>query len=149
MARIAAAVRSVVEDLAGASAKAKIPRFLELKRQINSLTTEQKKIQPEIVAWLKDTIEPDASGHYVYELEEPVEGFTGLTLVRAVSNGVDDEAIREVLSEKGLLESCTTTIEVIDEDAVAQAVLDGKITEDEFLRMYPQKIQYRLTTPKA
>ena len=124
-----------------------IRSFLENKAVSETATTEMKKVQPQIVEWLQETVDPDADGNHEFPLEEPVAGFARLKLVRVVKNGTDLEAVERIAKEKNLPQ-CLKLVAVPDEDEIAQAALRGEITDEEMAEMFPQSVSYRLMTPK-
>lgn len=98
---------------------------------------EQKRIRPRLVELFED-LEPDSEGHRYLELPEPIEGYKALQYQRRVSQKPDLDKVIEVLEQYGLLDQCTTTVRVPDEEAIMQAVYAGKLPEEELASMFPQ-----------
>ena len=116
-----------------------------------------KSRQEELTKRLKALVEgdgvKDADGHIWYDLPEVVEvdgkKHSQLQMQRKVSAPLREERAEEILKAKGLWDSCTTTVTVIDQEALMAAHYDGKISEAELDSMFPKVVQYALMTPVA
>ena len=57
-----------------------------------------------------------------------------------VAKRMSDEAALALLTKKGLVEECTTTVVVVDEDAIVAANYANKISDEELAALYTDHI---------
>jgi hypothetical protein len=83
-------------------------------------------------------IDLDSPLPYVqYKGEEPkTKSITGIQRKRREHTSLNEDRTMTMLKRKKLMEQCTTTIVVIDEDAVLAANYEGKITDKELAALY-------------
>jgi hypothetical protein len=109
--------------------------------------------QDQVTKRLKEYVEEhgyqDDQGHIWFDLDEAVEGVVALQMQRRVSQPLKEEKAEEILSAKGLLERCTKTITVLDEDAIMAAKFTGELTDDDIDAMFPKQVSYALMTPSS
>lgn len=144
MARVVKSSRKV--DAKTAKVQADIFAFLESKRTADDATKVMKTLQPGIVEWLKES-EPDDNGNFTYSFTTPIAGYSRLNLVRAVKTKVDEDAVLRI-AKAHPDETLLKVVTVPDEDAIARAALEGRLSEQEMAEMFPQSETYRLMTPK-
>lgn len=58
------------------------------------------------------------------------------------SKVLDEDTVMAFLKKKGLIDQCTQTIRVVDEDAILAANFEGQITDKELATLYEEKITY-------
>jgi hypothetical protein len=120
---------------------------LENKKVADDATKRMKSLQPMIVDWLQESVDPDTEGNHEVELDEPIAGYARLNLVRVVKTSTDVEAVERIVREKGLTQ-CLKVITVPDEDEIARAAINGDLTDEDMAEMFPQAVSHRLMTPK-
>lgn len=135
------------------------PDTQSIKQWVAELVTAKKQQkffkarQDEVTKRLKTVVEEvgyqDDQGHIWFDLEEPVEGTVALQMQRKVSQPLKEEKAEAILKAKGLYEECTTTITVIDQDAIMAARYDGRLTDDDIDAMFPKVVSYALMTPTS
>ena len=135
-------------DVEAAQRNADIQAFLSAKKLADEASKVMKNLQPKIVEWLKEDVEADEKGNHIYPLPEPIAGYASLSLIRAVKNGTDAEAIERIATDHGKASEWLKVVTVPDEDALAAAALNGDISDEEMAVMFPQTVSFRLTTPK-
>jgi hypothetical protein len=59
-----------------------------------------------------------------------------------VGQSLDEEVAEEILKELGLYEQCTTTITVLDEDAMLSLNFSGEIPDEAVQKMYTERKTY-------
>lgn len=64
----------------------------------------------------------------------------GIERRERVANRIDEDKALALLAKKKLTEECTTTITVLDEDALVAANFAGKITDKELADLYTTSI---------
>lgn len=141
MARVSTKSREVqpMDDLT-----AQVSEYLYLKREIDELTTRQKKIRDELMTAVESGGYEDPDGHWWLELESPVDGNVSVKRERRTRQEVDEEAAKELLTERGLWHTCTKQIRVLDEDAIMSALWNNELTEDDIDTIYPKKVFWAL-----
>jgi hypothetical protein len=65
-----------------------------------------------------------------------------------VSKQFDENTANELLKEKGLFDTCTTTVTTLDQDAVMGAYYEGKLTDADIETMFPEKVTWALILEK-
>ena len=94
-------------------------------------------------------------GHRILMLDEPVvhhhyttadrateQKVTGIERKRRVRQGLNEDRTLALLEAKGLLDQCTTTIRVIEEDQVLAANYGGQISDKELKALYDEDESY-------
>jgi hypothetical protein len=109
-----------------------------LKKDLLSLLEEIG----ELVATHKQVLELDAPLPYVqYKAGKPVQKkVIGIERRERVSVRLDEDKTLKLLGRKGLTDTCTTTVVVVDEDAILAANYSGKITDKELAALYTESI---------
>lgn len=125
-----------------------IIRHIMAKVQMDEAKADQAAIRDRLVAILEE-IDGDDSGHRTLVLENPVQGYGSIIYQRRVSRAPDMERMMELLDQNDLLDSCTKLERVPDEDAIMQAVYDGRLPESLLIEMYPMKETYAVVVKKA
>ena len=98
---------------------------------------------------LEETGELQDGGHRILRLNEPVlfheykggkakeREITGIRRVHRVgSTSLNEQRTMAYLAKRKLLDSCTTTIQVINEDALLAANFEGEISDEDLARLY-------------
>ena len=111
----------------------------------------ENSYKAEFMAHLAETGELTATGHRQMIFDEPlpfVEFKSGKPVEkqiigferrkRAAPQILNEERTMAFLKTKGLLDQCTTTHVVINEDAVLAANFDGTITDKDLAKLYEQ-----------
>lgn len=86
---------------------------------------------------------PEPVAFVSYKDGKPVEKkITGIERRKRTSNVMDETQTLALLARKNLLATCTTTIVVVDEDAVLAANYAGAITDKELAALYEEKTTF-------
>lgn len=123
--------------------------LIGVKKTIKDLTGRQKKITDRIKAVVQDDGYVDDQGHIWLDFDEPVDGVVALQMQRKVSKNLNEDKAKAILEKAGLYEDCTTTVVVLDQDAIMAAHYAGKLSEDEVDAMFPVSVSYALMTPTS
>lgn len=118
------------------------------KIQADEAKATQAKVRPKLVEILEE-IEPDSDGHRTWVLDEPIMDYGSIVYQRRVSHVPDYDRIMEILEQNELVDQCTELKRVPDEDAIMNAVFDGKIPEDLLKEMYPMKETFAVVVKRA
>jgi hypothetical protein len=118
------------------------------KIQADEAKATQARVRPKLVEIL-EAIEPDADGHRTWVLDEPVMDYGAIVYQRRVSHVPDYDRIMEILEQIDLVDQCTELKRVPDEDAIMNAVFDGKIPEALLKEMYPMKETFAVVVKRA
>lgn len=122
--------------------------YLGLGRNIKDLTSRQTEVKKSLSALVEQYGEEDDRGHIWLRLPEEIDGVHSLQRQRRVGQSFDEDKAVEILSEAGLLEQCSKTVRMVDDEAVMAAHYDGKITEAQIDAMYPKKVTYAFVPAK-
>jgi adenylosuccinate synthase len=116
-------------------------QYLALKDQIDFLTKRQNEIKQRLV----DTVsleEPDDKGHRVIKIEDETVGDVTLTRQRRVSKNLDMTIAEDLLTVRGIKDTCIKMIPTLDEAAIMAAFYEGYLSEEDIDTMFPAKETY-------
>jgi hypothetical protein len=116
-------------------------QYLALKDQIDFLTKRQLEIKQRLV----DTVsleEPDDRGHRVIKIEDESVGPVTLTRQRKVSKNLDMNIAEDLLTARGIKDTCIKMIPTLDEAAIMAAFYEGYLSEEDIDTMFPAKEIY-------
>ena len=101
--------------------------------------------------WLINTFEPNDKGDYVYEFPKPIGATKGLMLQRRVSEWVDEDRARALVSRHGLEDRCLTTVtsSVFDFDELYACNQEGIISDEEIDTILELSESYALVKVKG
>jgi len=123
-------------------------RWIVAKLKMDEGKAEQANVRNQIIQAF-DEIEPNNEGHRVIVFDEPIEGFGSVVYQRRVTVVPNTERALEILAEHDLLDSCTVTVREIDQEALMNAVYDGRLAESLLNEMYPQKETFAVVVKRA
>jgi hypothetical protein len=123
-------------------------KWIMAKLKMDTGKAEQADVRDQIIRAF-DEIEPDHDGHRVIVFDEPIEGYGSVAYQRRVTVVPNTERALEILEEHNLLEECTVTIRSINEEALMNAVYDGRLAESLLTEMYPQKETFAVVVKRA
>jgi hypothetical protein len=110
----------------------------------------EKRIKDELMSTLERAGELQEGGHRIIRLAEPIpyaeykggkakdRSVGAIRRVRRTSQRLNEVAAMALLQRKKLLEQCTRTEIVLDEDALLAAAFEGKLTDDEVQSLYEE-----------
>lgn len=131
------------------SIKQWVAELATAKAQQKFFKNRQDQVTKRLKAVVEEAGYQDDQGHIWLDLDEPVEGVVALQMQRRVSQPLSEEKAEEILTARGLLEKCTKTITVLDEDAIMAARYAGELTDDDIDSMFPKVVSYALMTPAS
>jgi len=123
--------------------KANARQYLGLKDQISLLTGRQSELKSRILKDI-DEVEAQDNGHKVMSFEDPIIGAVKVTKQRRVSKVLDMSIAEDLLTDKGIYDTCVKQITVLDEDAIMAAYYEGLLTEQDIDAMFPSKESFAL-----
>lgn len=117
-------------------------QFLTLKHEVEQQEERLGTIKKDLSATVEEDGYTDDKGNYWFDLDEPVE-FDGKTYRRIkrearVSERLDEETAETILRKKGLYDECTTTIVVLDEEAISKAYFQKRLSAADMDKMFPK-----------
>jgi len=113
-------------------------QFLTLKGEMSALADRQSELKKRMTQDL-DAIEPNESGHRVVEFEDDTIGNIKITKQRRVSKTLDMDIADQILTSKGIKNTCVKMIPTLDEAAIMAAFYEGYLTEEDIDAMFPAK----------
>lgn len=119
-----------------------VRQFVALKDQISLLAKRESEIKARLSKFVEQQGEVDGKGHLVFDLDDSVSGVAALVRQRKVSKSEDREVAEKLLKDKGLWDTCSKKVEIINQDAVMAARFKGELTEEDIDLMYPAKVTY-------
>jgi hypothetical protein len=122
-------------------------QFITLRDEVGVLTTRQTELKTRIMKEL-DNAEADMNGHRVYEFTDENFGDIKLTKQRRVSKSLNMDVAEDILTRKGIKDTCIKMVPVLDEGAIMSAFYEGYLTEEEIDAMFPAKESYAFLVNK-
>ena len=113
-------------------------QFLTLKGEMSALADRQSELKKRMTQDL-DAVEPNESGHRVVEFEDDTIGNIKITKQRRVSKTLDMDIADQILTNKGIKNTCVKMIPTLDEAAIMAAFYEGYLTEEDIDTMFPAK----------
>jgi hypothetical protein len=113
-------------------------QFLTLNGEMSALADRQSELKKRMTQDL-DAIEPNESGHRVVEFEDDTIGNIKVTKQRRVSKTLDMDIADQILTSKGIKNTCVKMIPTLDEAAIMAAFYEGYLTEEDIDAMFPAK----------
>jgi len=120
-----------------------------LKGRLEEITALQSEVKAALKEGIEELGEADDRGHIVVDVNDEDSGIKRVMQQRRVSKSLDITVAEDILTERGIHDSCVIMVPVLDEDAIMAAYYDGKITEDDIDRMFPSKVTWALVMSKS
>ena len=127
--------------------KDNIRQYLALKDQLDLITKRQTEIKQRLIE-VVDAVEADDRGHRVLSVADETVGEVTLTRQRRVSKSLNMDVAEEILTKKGIKDTCIKMVPVIDEGAIMAAYYENYLTEEDIDLMFPSKISYAFLLDK-
>jgi hypothetical protein len=127
--------------------KDNIRQYLALKDQLDLITKRQTEIKQRLIEAV-DAVEADDRGHRILSVEDETVGEVTLTRQRRVSKSLNMDVAEEILTKKGIKDTCIKMVPVIDEGAIMAAFYENYLTEEDIDLMFPSKISYAFLLDK-
>jgi len=125
-----------------------VQQYVFLKDEVAGIETRVSDLRKRILASVEELGETNEKGSIVLPISDDVSNTANVVKQRRVSKVFDEDKANNLLAEKGLFESCTKTVVVLDQDAVMAAYYDGKLTDEDIETMFPEKVTWALILEK-
>ena len=123
--------------------------YLRYKALADDAASRVEEIKAQIIQLVDEDGYEDDRGHRWLELREPVGEYVSVQRQKRIKKSLDEQRAHEILTELGLRERCTKTIEVLDEDAIMASLYEGALTDEHIDEMFPNKVMWAFTPTKA
>ncbi len=128
--------------------KREVQQYVSLKNEIDQLTDRRDTIKKRLMTHVEQNGEVNEKGSIVFEVNDSVSGTRAVVKQRRVSKVFDEKTATELLTAKGIYDTCTKTVVTLDEDAVMSAYYKGELTDSDIDSMFPEKIIWALVLEK-
>jgi hypothetical protein len=125
-----------------------VQQYVFLKEEVTAIESRVGTLRKRILAVIEEIGETNEKGSLVLPINDHVSNTASVVKQRRVSKVFDEDKANDLLKEKGLFESVTKTIVVLDQDAVMAAYYDGKLTDEDIESMFPEKVTWALILEK-
>jgi hypothetical protein len=125
-----------------------VQQYVFLKEEVTAIESRVGTLRKRILAAVDELGEVNDKGSLVLPIDDKVSNTASVIKQRRVSKVFDEDKANDVLKDKGLFESVTKTIVVLDQDAVMAAYYDGKLTDEDIESMFPEKVSWALILEK-
>jgi len=113
-------------------------QYFVLKSESTLLTARQNELKKRLLDSLDDA-EADDKGHKVLSFEDSDLGTVKLTKQRRVTKNLDMDIAEDLLTKKGIKDTCVKMVPMLDEAAIMAAFYEGYLTEEDIDSMFPAK----------
>ena len=127
----------------------KVRSYITIKGRIDDLTKEQNTLKSELSELVDSEGVPDEKGHLWLALPEEVDGYKTLQRQRRVTQRLDEDIARKILSDKNLSDRCWKMVPVLDESEVMACLYQGLLSEEEVDSMFPKSVSYAFIPSKS
>jgi hypothetical protein len=125
-----------------------VQQYVTLKDEAEAITERVNTIKKRLTGYIEDLGEPNEKGSIVLTVDDERTGTRSIVKQRRVSKQFDEDKANSILQSKGVFETCTKTITVLDQDAVMAAYYEGKLTDEDIDTMFPEKITWAIVLEK-
>lgn len=125
-----------------------VQQYVTLKDEADAISERVTTIKKRLTGYIEDFGTANEKGSLVLPVEDDRTNTRAIVKQRRVSKQFDEDTANELLKSKGLFETCTTTITVLDQDAVMGAYYEGKLTDSDIETMFPEKVSWALVLEK-
>jgi len=125
-----------------------VQQYVFLKEEVTAIEARVGTLRKRILAAVEEIGETNEKGSLVLPINDHVSNTANVIKQRRVSKAFDEDKADNLLKEKGLFDSVTKTITVLDQDAVMAAYYDGKLTDEDIESMFPEKVSWALVLEK-
>lgn len=130
------------------SFKQEVNQYTSLKEEATAIDGRITVLRKRIMAVIEERGEVNDKGSLILDASDSNNGPMQVVKQRRVSKMFDEDKADALLQEKGLFETCTKTVTVLDQDAVMAAYYDGKLTDEDIETMFPEKVSWALIVEK-
>ncbi|CAB4128984.1 hypothetical protein UFOVP225_120 [uncultured Caudovirales phage] len=125
-----------------------VQQYVTLKDEADAITERVNTIKKRLTGYIEDLGEPNEKGSIVLTVDDDRTGTRSIVKQRRVSKQFDEDKANAILQSKGVFETCTKTITVLDQDAVMAAYYEGKLTDEDIDTMFPEKVTWAIVLEK-
>ena len=125
-----------------------VQQYVALKEDVTHIEGRVATLRKRIMAAVEELGEPNEKGSLVLPINDIKSNTGSVIKQRRVSKVFDEDKADNLLKEKGLFDSVTKTVTVLDQDAVMAAYYDGKLTDEDIESMFPEKVSWALILEK-
>lgn len=125
-----------------------VQQYVTLKDEADAIGERVTTIKKRLTGYIEDLGTPNEKGSLVLPIEDERTNTRAIVKQRRVSKQFDENTANDLLKSKGLFETCTTTVTMLDQDAVMGAYYEGKLTDADIETMFPEKVSWALVLEK-
>lgn len=125
-----------------------VQQYVSLKNEIDSLTDRRDVIKKRLMTYTEESGVANEKGSLVLEVNEETTGTRAVVKQRRVSKVFNETKAEEILTTKGIYDTCTKTVVTLDEDAVMAAYYNGTLDDNDIDTMFPEKVIWALVLEK-
>jgi hypothetical protein len=124
------------------SVKDEVRQYVALKDQIDLISTRQSEIKKRLIEAVDELGEFDDRGHKVLALGDDSINVATIAKQRRVSKTLDMDVAEDILTKRGIKDTCVKMVPTLDESAIMAAFYSGHLTEADIDAMFPEKVSY-------
>jgi hypothetical protein len=121
--------------------KQQVRQYIGIRDEVGLLTGRQNELKKRLMSTLEE-LEPNDNGHREVTFSDDAIGNIRVIRQRKVSKTLDIDIAEDILTKKGIKDTCIKMIPILDEDAIMVAFYEGYLTEADIDSMFPPKESY-------
>lgn len=121
--------------------KQQVRQYIGIRDEVGLLTGRQNELKKRLMSTLEE-LEPNDNGHREVTFNDDAIGNIRVIRQRKVSKTLDIDIAEDILTKKGIKDTCIKMIPILDEDAIMVAFYEGYLTEADIDSMFPPKESY-------
>lgn len=129
------------------SVKDNLKQYLALKDESDLLVNRLSEIKKRLSTAVETFGNTDERGHVILEVDSDGQ-IKKMMKQRRVSKTLDMEVAEDLLTKRGIKDTCIKMVPMLDESAIMAAFYEGYLTEQDIDTMFPAKVSYAFIIDK-
>lgn len=123
-------------------------QYITHKDSIKTLTARVNETKGRLMEWAERYGKEGDGGHVFLDLPEQVGAIKRIKRERRVSQTFRSEDLLDFLKDRGIYDDVVEMVPTVNQDALARAVFEARISEDELNSFVDEKVSYALVLSK-
>lgn len=128
----------------GSGAMSIVQEYVQTQKLKKMYADREAELRVRLLEIAEEQGEPDDKGSEWFTLPEEVEGVSKIYRQHRTSQVLDQGVAERELKKLDKWDDCTTTVTVIDEDAILGLAFEKEIPDSVIKKMYEEKTTYAL-----
>ncbi len=129
------------------SVKTNLTQYLTLKDESELINNRLSEIKKRLSSAVEELGNTDERGHIILEFDANGES-KKIMKQRRVSKTLDMQVAEDLLTKRGIKDTCIKMVPMLDESAIMAAFYEGYLSEEDIDTMFPAKVSYAFIVEK-